>query len=153
VASVLDSFVVGPELGARAAPVAAALHLPFQPLVGYADTSFHAAGGIHGLLLQIDEAPRSDERPTRWARIRSIAMGFDTRAAADSARQLLARHLGPPVCYFSGNETRRLALYFWPDRGPEGVMLTVPLNPYEYPFVVFGAKPDVESASRDCDTS
>jgi hypothetical protein len=155
VASVLDSFVVGPEIGARAAPVAAALHLPFAPYVGYADTGFHAARGVHGLLLQLDEALRSgDARPSRRARIRSIAMGFSTRAEADSARQLLTRHLGTPVCYFTGPESRRLALYFWPGQGPEGVMLTVPLNQVDYPFVVFGAdQPDPgTSAPTACDT-
>ena len=155
VASVLDSFVVGPELGARAAPVAATLHLPFPPYVGYADTGFHAARGIHGLLLQLDQALRyADERPSRWARISSIAMGFDTRAEADSARQLLTRHLGAPLCAFAGSEARRLSLYFWPGRGPEGVQLTIPLNTYDHPFVVFGTKPDPSQATWGaCDGS
>ena len=75
-------------------------------------------------------------------------MGFDTWAAGDSARLLLTRHLGTPACYFTGPETRRLALYYWPDQGPEGVMLTLPLNNFDYPFVVFGAdQPDPSKSS------
>lgn len=140
VASVLDSFVVGPQIGARAAPVAAALHLPFEALVGYADTGFHAPRGVHGLVLRVDEALHSvSERPSSQARIATVGIGFDTQAQADSAKALLMRHLGPAVCYFVGNETRRAAWYFWPDQGHQGVLLTIPLAPNQHPYILFGA--------------
>jgi hypothetical protein len=151
VAAVLDSLVVGPQIGAQAAPVAAALHLPFSPLVGYADTGFHAAAGVHGLVLRVDEAlPTISDRPSSRARIVNIGIGFDTPAQADSARALLLRHLGAPVCYFVGDAAGRARWYFWPDQGPDGVLLAIPLNPFRHPYVVFGATTPEATPSR-CD--
>ena len=154
VESVIDSFVVGPRLGARAAPVARQLRLPFAPHVGYADTGFHAPRGVHGLVLRVDEALASEtDHPTRWAQIANIGIGFDTRATADSARQLLARHLGSPFCSFAGDEARRAAWYYWPGADHRGVLLTLPLREYEHPYLVFGApEPDPRQASQGtCD--
>lgn len=150
VESVLDSLVPGPRLGARAAPVAAALHLPFAPHQGYADTAFHSAAGVHGLILWVDEVLASGtDRPTRWARIARIGIGFSTQAGADSARQLATRHLGRPFCFLTGTPDRPLETYFWPDRGPQGVLLEVPLRWYEPPFMVFGIQgPDPSRAAR-----
>lgn len=139
-ATVLDSLVAGLQLGARAAPMAAAHHLPFSPYVGYADTGFRTPAGVHGLVLQVDEALRSEsERPTRWANVERIGIGFVTHAAADSARQLLMRHLGSPVCYFVGDEARRVEWYYWPEQADKGILLTLPLLPYQPAYVVFGA--------------
>jgi hypothetical protein len=151
---VLDSLVAGPRLGARAAPVAQALHLPFAPHVGYADTGFSAPTGIHGLVLWVDETLSSDaDRPTRWARIEKIGMGFFTRAGADSARQLVTRHLGAPFCHLVGTPNLPIASYFWPESGTKGVLLEVPLQRFEPPYMVFGAHgPDPTRATpRPCD--
>ena len=153
-AAMLDSLVAGLQLGARAAPTAAALHLPFSPYVCYADTGFRPPAGIPGLVLQVDEALRSEsERPTRWARIGSVGIGFATHAAADSARQLFLRHLGTPICYFVGTEARRAEWYFWPDRRSKGTLLAMPLVDYQPAYVLFGAPaPDAQhTAPAACD--
>lgn len=152
--SVLDSLVAGPRIGARAAPVAAALHLPFAPHVGYADTAFHTATGVHGLVLWVDEALASGtDRPTRWAQIARIGIGFFTPAGADSAKELVTRHLGRPFCFVTGTPDRPVQSYFWPDRGPQGVLLEVPQPWHEPPFMVFGFQgPDPTQATRrPCD--
>jgi len=152
--TVLDSLVVGPQLGARAAPVASKLHLPFAPHVGYADTAFSTPTGIHGLVLWVDETLGSEtDHPTRWARIAKIGIGFFTRAGADSARQLVTRHLGTPFCNLLGSPNLPLASYFWPVQGTEGVLLEVPIQRLEPPYMVFGARgPDPASAvPRPCD--
>jgi len=147
--SVLDSLVAGPRIGVRAAPVATALHLTFAPHVGYADTAFHTPAGIHGLVLWVDETLASEtDRPTRWAQVARIGIGFFTQAAADSAAQLVTRHLGRPFCYLGGTPDRPVESYFWPDRGPKGILLEVPPQWREPPFMLFGFQgPDPTSAN------
>lgn len=152
--SVLDSLVPGPQIGARAAPVATALHLTFAPHVGYADTAFHTPRGIHGLVLWVDETLASEtDRPTRWAQIARIGIGFFTQAGADSAAQLVTRHLGRPFCYLGGTPNRPVESYFWPNRGPKGILLEVPQQRHDPPFMLFGFPgPDPTRATfRPCD--
>ena len=156
VASVLDSLVPGPRIGARAEPIARELHLPFAPYVGYADSGFRNAAGVHGVVLRVDETLNSEShQPSRWARIANIGIGFDSRAGANAAKQLVTRHLGPPLCYIASDEQRRAALYFWPNQMPDGVLLTVPVKPYQPPFMVFGAtEPRMNrSALGECDAA
>src|SRR6266540_1971499 len=142
VAAALDSFVPGIRIGSRAAPAAKRLHLTFWPYAGYADTAFHQTPGVRGVVLRVNESLNSEShRPSRWARIAEVGIAFVTRAGADSAKNFLSRQLGVPLtlCYVAGDEQRRVALYFWPDRALEGVLLTVPLQPDEPPFLTFGA--------------
>jgi hypothetical protein len=151
---VLDSLVAGPRIGARAAPVAKMLHLPFAPRVGYADTAFSTPTGVHGLVLWVDETlSSSTDHPTRWAQIAKIGIGFFTRAGADSARRLVTRHLGAPFCHLVGTQNLPIASFFWPESGTKGVLLEVPLQRFEPPYMVFGAQgPDPTHATpRPCD--
>jgi hypothetical protein len=155
VAAALDSFAPGVRIGARAAPIAAQLQLGFAPYVGYADTAFRRTRGVHGIVLRVAEELNSKEqRPSRGARIGNVGIGFDSRDAGDAAREFLTRQLGPPntFCYVAADGWRRVALYFWPDRMSEGVLLTVPLQPAERPFVTFAVRePDPNrSDSRAC---
>ena len=158
VAAVLDSLAPGVRIGARAAPIATKLQLSFAPYVGYADTAVRTASGVRGIVLRVNEDLHSeDQRPSGGARIGNVGIGFASRAAGDSARAFLTRRLGSPrtLCYVAGDGRRRVALYFWPDRGSEGVLLTVPLQPAEPPFVTFGvSEPDPNrSAPGECDAA
>ena len=158
VAAALDSFVPGVRIGSRAAPAAKRLHLTFWPYAGYADTTFHETHGVRGLVLRINESLDSEgQRPSWWARISEVGIAFVTRDGADSARQLLTRQLGVPraFCYVAGDEQSRISLYFWPDRMPRGVLLTMPLQSAGRPFLTFGAiEPDSNrSAPAQCDAA
>jgi len=158
VAAALDSFVPSVRIGSRAAPAAKRLGLAFLPYVGYGDTTFQRRPGVRGVALRVDQTLYSEsDRPSWWARIASVSLGLATRTSADSVKQLLSRQLGTPrtYCYVSGDESRLVVLYFWPDHAPNGVLLTVPLQPQEDPFLTFGAiEPDSNrSAPGKCDAA
>jgi len=156
VAAVLDSLVPGVRIGARAAPAAQHLHLSYAPYAGYADTSIHGLAGVRGIVLYVDEELNSEgQEPSRWARIAEVGMEFVTKAGADSAKELLIRHLGQPQVFCTRATQHRAALYFWPDHPPQGVWLVVPLEPPERAFVTFEAtEPDSGlSIPKACDAA
>jgi hypothetical protein len=107
---------------------------------------------VHGLVLRVDETLASEtDHPTRWAQIANIGIGFDAPGTADSALRLLTRNLGRPFCSFAGDEARRAAWYYWPGQGHRGILLTIPLRPYEHPYLVFGAQePDPRQSAGAC---
>ena len=159
VAAVLDSLVPGVRIGARAAPTAERLHLAFAPYAGYADSSFQGPAGVRGIVLRVDEDLNSEgQEPSRWARIAEVEVEFVTKTDAESAKELLIRHLGPPRRFCvraEASHRREVALYFWPDHPPQGVLFRVPLEPPEPAFVIFEAlQPDSTiSALSTCDAA
>jgi hypothetical protein len=159
VAAVLDSLAPGVRIGARAAPTAERLHLAFAPYAGYADSAFQDLPGSRGIVLWVNEDLNSEgQEPSRWARIAEVGVKFVTKAGADSAKELLIRHLGQPRRFCVRAEASHrpeVALYFWPDHPPQGVLFRVPLEPPEPAFVIFEAlQPDSNiSALSTCDAA
>ena len=130
IAAVLDSLVPGVQVGGRAHPVARKLGLEFAPYVGYGDSAFENHSDVSSLAIVVNQTLYSEtDRPSRWARIAYVGLGFRRRQATESARQLLVRRLGAPepYCYTRGDEVE-FQLYFWPDEGSRGVLLSIPTD-------------------------
>jgi len=162
IAVVLDSLVPGTRIGARANPVAQKFSLAVEPFFGYSDTNYRAASGIRGLFLQVDEHLSSADRPSDSARIARVMLDFDSRQAATSTLEVLTRKLGPPerFCYKPADKSLHVALYFWPDRQADGLLLMIPLQSSRLPAILtFGSvrpelHPDFKSARRGgCDAA
>ncbi len=144
-AIVLDSLVPGVHIGARAAPVARRLGLHVAPYVGYGDSAFRSAYGIHGLWLQVNQSFGSEgDRPSWWARIAEVSIGIDSVSDALRVSEMLTRHLGQPEpwCYVRGDEVQ-VRIYFWPYAEDLGVLMAEPVGAGRHPLLTFGReRPD-----------
>jgi hypothetical protein len=143
-AAVLDSLAPGARLDEPAASIAKKLNLPFQPYVGYEDSSYRTPAGVRGIMLWVnDDSNRVIDRPSQYARIARIALWFASTQALESAKELLTRNLGTPERYCFGlrDKLPESDVYFWGGRMSRGVVLMVPVQPTPQvrPFLTFGA--------------
>lgn len=148
---ILDSLLPGVEIGHLAAPIAERYRLPVVPSVGFGDSAIAIPGGVKGLMLVVDPPLTTREAgPGRWARVDRVALTLPIASLPPLVQAVSAR-LGPAErwCYRGGADRLPYDLYYWPVKGPRGILLS---HPAGQPAVVVatwnGPRPDTSHLDR-----